>query len=177
MDDESSDVEYPFHPCIGSGYCCKKALCWIGVKVHGSIPGPCPSLVYDDKEERHWCGEILKADKEQETLKAELYVGAGCCSSLNSDRQTGAPRPNCANTLRLERVRGPHAGQDPSAIPVEFLIAFVRQIIRLCPSSDALHLATRAASDKYPLTEAQIAAFLRAVRHEQAASPWPEGFF
>ena len=73
-------------PCIGSGYCCKQALCVLGVEVHGSIPGPCPSLAL--KDNRYWCGEILNADEERKAwLKKNLYIGEGCCSTLNSDRR------------------------------------------------------------------------------------------
>lgn len=77
-------------PCVGSGLCCLKARCWVGIRVHG--PGNrCPSLVWDEAQRRYWCGEILKS-KEPEKLKEELYVGAGCCMSL-------------FNTLRQERLR------------------------------------------------------------------------
>jgi len=42
-------------------------------------------LVFQDG--RYWCNEVLKAKgKEREKLKAWLYIGAGCCSPLNSDR-------------------------------------------------------------------------------------------
>ena len=73
-------------PCIGSGFCCKQAMCIVGVKVHGLISGPCPSLVFDG--ERHWCGEVQKAQesKKQEMIDG-LSIGAGCCSPLNSDRR------------------------------------------------------------------------------------------
>ena len=71
-------------PCIGSGFCCKKAPCWVGLRVHGPV-APCPSLVF--KDERYWCGEILKADgAEEQALMDDLSVGAGCCANLNSDR-------------------------------------------------------------------------------------------
>jgi hypothetical protein len=72
-------------PCIGSGYCCKKARCWIGTRLHG--PGDnCPSLVF--KEERYWCGEVMKAEGTAEkAIMDDLFVGAGCCSSLNGDRR------------------------------------------------------------------------------------------
>ena len=74
-----------YESCIGSGFCCKKVRCWIGARVHG--PGDnCPSLVY--KDGRYWCGEILRASgDEKERLINDLHVGAGCCASLNTDRQ------------------------------------------------------------------------------------------
>lgn len=76
-------------PCIGSGYCCSKALCHVGLAVHGDRPGPCPSLVFRDG--RHWCGVILEAEREDPKSAAEiktgLGVGRGCCSPLNSWRR------------------------------------------------------------------------------------------
>jgi hypothetical protein len=76
-------------PCIGSGYCCHKAPCGIGVARHGLLPGPCRSLVWSAEDQRHYCGEILNAatPRERERLKEQLYVGEGCCSSLNSWRR------------------------------------------------------------------------------------------
>lgn len=78
-------------PCVGSGLCCLKARCFLGVLAHG--PGAeCPSLVW--KEGRYWCGEILKAEGEaaQEHLRQQLSVGEGCCMPL-------------FNSLREERFR------------------------------------------------------------------------
>jgi hypothetical protein len=49
----------------------------------------CPALI--EKDERFWCKLILEADEERaEWLKRELYVGAGCCSGLNSLRAAKA---------------------------------------------------------------------------------------
>ena len=45
----------------------------------------CPSLV--ELKGRYWCGLYLNAAGEKkEDIKNELAIGAGCCSSLNSDR-------------------------------------------------------------------------------------------
>lgn len=75
----------PPAPCLGSGYCCKKARCTLGAYLHG--PGrDCPSLVF--KDGRYWCGAVLDAEGERKQfLIDQLHIGAGCCSSLNSDRQ------------------------------------------------------------------------------------------
>jgi len=56
--------------------------------VHGP-DDKCPSLV--EKEGRFWCGMILEAETNGDTeraawLRENLYVGAGCCSGLNSLR-------------------------------------------------------------------------------------------
>ncbi len=72
-------------PCVGSGYCCKKAPCVLGVEKHGQV-APCPSLVF--KDGRYWCGlvEDAKSEEEKQHLINILGIGAGCCSPLNSDR-------------------------------------------------------------------------------------------
>lgn len=80
-------------PCVGSGLCCLKARCHLGVAEHG--PGAeCPSLVW--KDGRYWCGIVLKATSESaeegENLKRQLYIGEGCCMPL-------------FNSLRDERFR------------------------------------------------------------------------
>lgn len=75
-------------PCVGSGLCCLTATCVIGAEIHGA-QAPCPSLVWDKEAERYWCGEIMKGSpKEQERLKEQLYVGAGCCMPLFNHLRT-----------------------------------------------------------------------------------------
>ncbi len=82
--------------CLGSGYCCKNALCGLAVQRHPKATAPCPSLVL--KDGRYWCGEVLAAEGEElQWLIDNLYIGAGCCSPLNTDR-----KPLLA-TLRRER--------------------------------------------------------------------------
>ena len=63
------------------------------------------------------------------------------------------------------------------AIPFEFLIAFVRSIIREHPSGDVYLLAMANAKRMFPITPEQELAFMEAVRHETKGSPWPKGFF
>ena len=81
------DPNAEYSPCVGCGYCCKKATCGLGATIHGAQV-PCPSLVFEDG--RYWCGEVLTAERtnrsEAEKLKSWLYIGVGCCSPLNSDR-------------------------------------------------------------------------------------------
>lgn len=76
-------------PCLGCGFCCKQAPCEIAASKHDlSNWGPgkmgCPSLVW--KYGRHWCAEVMKSTGEaREQRERTLAIGAGCCSSLNSD--------------------------------------------------------------------------------------------
>jgi len=75
--------EYP--PCIGCGYCCMKSLCMLGSIKYG-YKTPCPSLVL--KDGRYWCGEVLSADDERRpVIERDLAINAGCCSSMNTQRQ------------------------------------------------------------------------------------------
>lgn len=76
--------------------------------------------------------------------------------------------------LAEQRSEG-HA--DQAAAPVEFLIAFVRSLIRNNPSGDCIALAMRSASSVCPLTPEQEAQFRRAVDIEVNNSHWPKGFF
>jgi hypothetical protein len=63
------------------------------------------------------------------------------------------------------------------AIPVEFLLAFVRCMIREYPSSDVYYLAVASAKKMFPITPEQELAFMKAVMHETTKSRWPKGFF
>jgi hypothetical protein len=71
-------------PCVGCGYCCKKVPCSLSVYLHADKPWPhheCPELIFRDG--RWWCKIALE---EPELAKEELYIGAGCCSPLNTER-------------------------------------------------------------------------------------------
>ena len=83
MQSDEDDWRAVAVPCVGSGLCCLKARCGLGVQLHG--PGKeCPSLVW--KHEKYLCGEILKAEGEEaENLRKQLSVGAGCCMPLFND--------------------------------------------------------------------------------------------
>ena len=70
--------------CIGCGYCCSKAPCALGVRRYGA-QAPCGALV--KRNGRHWCRAVLESTgKERQWLIENLYIGAGCCSPLNSRR-------------------------------------------------------------------------------------------
>lgn len=71
-------------PCVGSGHCCKQAPCHLALE-RGVTKGPCTFL--EEEGGRHWCGLIRSASPEEAArFRAQLYVGAGCCSPLNSSR-------------------------------------------------------------------------------------------
>lgn len=74
-------------PCVGSGYCCKKAPCGYG---EPDETGGCRFLVVWDqnetKTERYRCG---KYEEIQDLPGADLMpaFGAGCCSSFFNERR------------------------------------------------------------------------------------------
>ncbi len=81
--------------CVGCGYCCCKAPCCLAVQGHGFTKlhrlyedgGACPEL--------SWNGQQYRCDLAAGDARyaAALYIGAGCCSSMNSDR-TDIPSPD-----------------------------------------------------------------------------------
>lgn len=88
--------------CVGCGYCCKKAPCSLAVRVFGAVTS-CPMLIWDEDANRYWC----KACKGEGSLRAEyraqLYIGDGCCSPLNTDRNNiPAPNQKAVNVLSHE---------------------------------------------------------------------------
>ena len=74
-------------PCIGCGYCCKKARCWVSLHINGTDKRPCPSLVF--KDGRYWCEIVQTAvGEDKEKIINELAIGGGCSSALfNSHRE------------------------------------------------------------------------------------------
>lgn len=67
--------------------------------------------------------------------------------------------------------------QQRPAVPVEYLLAFIRAMIQNCPSRDAISLAAMSAENKVPITDEQKEVFAKAVAHEVDQSVWPKGFF
>jgi len=81
-------MSYP--ACVGCGYCCKKAPCPLGVLLFDAS-APCKGLIF--KEGRYWCQPLIKSTGVakgvvRKRLEGNLSIGAGCCSSLNTDRLT-----------------------------------------------------------------------------------------
>jgi len=81
------DFAFVIRPCVGCGYCCKKAPCIIGGCNYGTSP-PCGGLVWDWEAKRYWCEQVLRATSDYDSIiRDELAIGDGCCSSLNTDRR------------------------------------------------------------------------------------------
>jgi hypothetical protein len=76
-----------FPPCLRCGYCCKKATCVVGMaeaEVRGLAPTPCPFLIRATDDQYKCILAITRAK--------DLAIGAGCTSTLNSDRKALARR-------------------------------------------------------------------------------------
>lgn len=73
---EGEDPEQFFPSCIGCGYCCIQATCYLGVQFWGHIH-PCPGLYWDTN--RYMC-------KLADEFPDKLYIGVGCCSPKNTWR-------------------------------------------------------------------------------------------
>ena len=71
--------------CVRSGYCCKKATCVVGLR-HGAPEIGC-TFLRGDGPGRYSCGLI------EDTLvrRITLFIGDGCCSSMNTDRAIALP--------------------------------------------------------------------------------------
>lgn len=68
--------------CVGCGYCCLTAMCFSGQKRLG-LHRRCPALTWSDDDSRYYCQLAL----EDIRFAREVYVGAGCCSGLNTWRR------------------------------------------------------------------------------------------
>lgn len=92
-------------PCVGCAHCCRTAMCAVGFRVFGSVAGHCPALTY--KDGRYWCDLCRPSSLVAGRYRKELFIGEGCCSPLNSDRQNIPPpgqdvdRPKIGEDCRL----------------------------------------------------------------------------
>ena len=79
-------LDYQPRPCVGCGYCCRQATCIQGLAAMRrratvvEAMGACPFLV--ERDGRWRCFLVLDGIVEPEAL----WIGEGCCSSLNSER-------------------------------------------------------------------------------------------
>lgn len=88
--------------CVGCGYCCKTAPCALAVRIYGNITS-CPELIWDEDAHRYWCRACKGEGGLRAEYRAELFIGAGCCSPLNSDRKNiPAPPRKIKNVLSSE---------------------------------------------------------------------------
>lgn len=78
-------TDIPVKACVGCGYCCKKAPCALAVRVFGATTS-CPMLIWDEVNHRYWCKACKGDGGLRAEYRAQLYIGEGCCSPLNTDR-------------------------------------------------------------------------------------------
>ena len=73
-------LERHIRPCVGCGYCCRKAPCIQSVFLWPDRD-KCPALYYAADQRKWRCKLAAIPD-----LYKVLAMGEGCCSPLNSDR-------------------------------------------------------------------------------------------
>lgn len=76
-------VEYGAQPCVRSGFCCKQAACGFGE--YDQAGGQCKHLGRDDAGQ-YTC-LIAEQIVQDPTWVISPAFGAGCCSTMNTDRQ------------------------------------------------------------------------------------------
>lgn len=82
-------IEGKIRKCIGCGFCCRQAPCTLALAWFGSDIDKCPALVWDGARWR--CKLALDG---VEGAKENLFIGAGCCSGLNTyQREQRVPTP------------------------------------------------------------------------------------
>ena len=119
--------------CVGCGFCCRKGPCGLAQRIYacGEWTG-CPGLVFHD--DRWWCKPIEEARGTlRDDLIKELYIGDGCCCSMNTDR-ANIPRPPEEN---VEDIDWRKAFQELSAV-------LGRQMI----SGDLIHFVASGLEEK-----------------------------
>ena len=121
-------------PCLGCGFCCMKAPCFVALRVHGNGITQCPELRWNN--DRYTCRLATLPGSLGDRYREELAIGAGCCCGLNDWRKDVKQRDlNDANPARHTAPSG------PSIPPMmqSFLAILGRQFI----SGDAIALICR----------------------------------
>jgi hypothetical protein len=68
-------------------------------------------------------------------------------------------------------------GGEALSVPVDFLIAFTRALIRTNPSTDSFIIAAASARGEVSISDEQMRLFSRAIKGEMKKSPFPKDFF
>ena len=76
-------VEEGWNSCVHCGYCCQQGRCSVSRALYPEADGGrCPALMAVENDS----GLTLYLCKHAGTHSAELAIGEGCCSALNSKR-------------------------------------------------------------------------------------------
>lgn len=67
--------------CVGCGFCCISSACALEMYLYGNQE-QCPDLQWDKEQNRYVCNLVVIGHKNVEWL----FIGAGCCSGLNTWR-------------------------------------------------------------------------------------------
>lgn len=86
-------------PCVGCGCCCIKARCSTSLRIWPYVKeNECPGLIWDNEQNRYICKLAAMTGPKGIEYRAELYIGDGCCMSMNSWRTDIQPRRKCDTT-------------------------------------------------------------------------------
>ena len=76
-DEQQRDEQHRLIPrCVGCGQCCQGRCTIGGLTFPDQGEGPCPSLVWDENANRHWCQILLDAEEPHKTYMMKL-LGCG----------------------------------------------------------------------------------------------------
>jgi hypothetical protein len=78
-------------PCVGCGYCCITAPCWVAQRIYGNGVTECPGLIWDEEKKRYFCF-LCTINVVGKDYREELHIEKGCCSNLNDWRKDVKPR-------------------------------------------------------------------------------------
>lgn len=121
--------EFTVRECVGCGFCCLQARCSLSVRIWPNGDGECQALIWDGS--RYKCKLALMSGQRGAEYRAALYIGDGCCSSLNSWRLEVKPRrPKDEDQIKKYKL-------DPA------FAAFLRSLGRGFMSGDSMFLAVR----------------------------------
>ena len=75
-------------PCVGCGYCCKKARCAASFEADGKHYADPFEAIGESKEcpYLYWNGERYRC-RLATKMAEELGIGLGCCMPLNTERK------------------------------------------------------------------------------------------
>lgn len=123
--------------CVGCGYCCSKTPCGASLQIHNGVM-PCPSLIWNKQEERHYCNLCAIPGDIGKHFRDELFVGAGCCCGMFNNW-----RPKLKD--RTKYILSSNGMRDPVQTEMKyFLQALGREFI----GSDTIYLILSSMKDE-----------------------------
>jgi hypothetical protein len=89
--------------CVGCGYCCIKTKCPAALRLYPNSK-QCPQLIWNDEDNRYYCGLMLLPGELGRLYRKELHAGTGCSSSLFNSWRKDIKRRDKKDVEKLELV-------------------------------------------------------------------------